>query len=81
MRCKSCLQTFSQPSKVTKDTQTCAICRGTKTCLKSRDLCERSPQFIINMGIKLTKKYSFENHDPCFIEHSSPKKIGKGVVV
>lgn len=48
MRRKSCTRTFSQPSKITRDTQTCAVCRGTKTCLKSRDFCEESPSFLIN---------------------------------
>jgi hypothetical protein len=66
MRCKSCLRTFSQPSKVTKDTQTCSICRGVKTRLKYRDLCERSPIFLV-ARIKNTN-IIFDSHDHRLIQ-------------
>lgn len=83
MRCKSCLRTFSQPSKITKETQVCSICRGTKTALKNRSLYERSPQFLTNPGLKLVKRYNcnFETYDPCFIEDSSRIKRSFGVVI
>lgn len=77
MRCKSCFRTFSQPGKITKETQICSICRGTKTSLKNRSLCEKSPQFLINPGLNSQKKYvnSFEVYDQYFIEHLSRKKV------
>lgn len=84
MRCKSCLRTFSQPSKITKETQICSVCRGTKTCLKNRELCERSPQFLINSGSKFGKIIldNFEKHDDrCFIEHLSRKKIPMEAII
>lgn len=71
MRCKLCLRTFSQPSKGTRESQICSICRGTKSVLKNRELCERSPQFLIIPGAKFGKKYvsNIESDDRYFIEH------------
>jgi hypothetical protein len=63
MRCRLCSRTFTQPSKVTRDTQTCSVCRGIKTCLKSRDLCERSPSFIIN---QIPSQISRMKNNPAF---------------
>lgn len=84
MRCKSCSQTFSQPSKITRDTQTCSVCRGTKTCLKSRDLCERSPQFLVNQTItKISRMKSnpiVGNNDQHFIRVSTMSDLPGGVI-
>jgi len=84
MRCRSCFRTFSQPSKVTKDTQVCSICRGTKTRLKYRELCEKSPRFLINSNITnigAKKIWNNENHDRCFIEHLPRTRDHSMVVV
>lgn len=83
MRCKSCLRTFSQPSKITKETQVCSICRGTKTALKNRELYERSPQFLIISGAKFNKKIASNctYNDRYFIEHSSSLGRSFGVVI
>lgn len=51
MRCKSCLQVFSQPSSETKKTGLCSICRGIRTRLKHRDMCEKTTKILINREI------------------------------
>lgn len=51
MRCKSCLHVFSQPSKDTKKTRLCSICRGIRTRLKQRDMCEKTTKILINKEI------------------------------
>lgn len=72
MRCKSCSQIFSQPSKLTRDTQTCSICRGTKTRLNSRELCEKSPSFLVNQPCtripRMKNRPTFDSDDQHFIE-------------
>ena len=56
MRCKFCLQTFTQPSLVTKETRLCSICRGLRRHLKQRDLCERTPRFLVERRLNKTPK-------------------------
>lgn len=51
MRCKSCLHIFTQPSPDTKKTRICSICRGIKTRLKQRDMCEKTTKILINREI------------------------------
>jgi hypothetical protein len=48
MRCKSCLQIFSQPSPMTKETRMCSICRGVKKALKRPELCEKRVKILLN---------------------------------
>lgn len=58
---------------MTRDTQTCSICRGTKKVLKNRSLYERSPHFLIVPQVRFEKKYvdNFRMHDHCFIDKQS----------
>lgn len=75
MRYKSCLRTFSQPSKFTREAQICSICRGTKTALKNRQLYERSPKFL-NSDLKFKEKCdNLSSIDHCFIEHFTRTRI------
>ena len=52
MRCKSCLNIFSQPSQETKETQMCSICRGIKTGLKKKEICEKTAKIMQNRDTK-----------------------------
>ena len=59
MRCKSCLQIFSQPSMETKRTRTCAVCRGViRAYTKRKEMCEKTEKILLNRSIlqKIRKK-------------------------
>lgn len=68
MRCKSCLQIFSQPSPKTKETSICSICRGIRTGLKRKEICEKTEKILLNRNsrknsIKNSKKLTLSGKD------------------
>jgi hypothetical protein len=83
MRCKSCLQIFSQPSQMTKETRICSICRGVKKVLKRPELCEKRIKILINRELtrRNFKKLSSicTNNDYQFIRETH-QKLGYDLV-
>jgi len=77
MRCKSCLEIFSQPSVETKRTQTCAVCRGViRITTRRKEMCEKTIKILLNKtNLQKNKKklVSFQDHN--FIEQNSLLKV------
>jgi len=46
MRCIDCFEVFTHPSKTSRKTQLCAICRGVATKLRRKEQSERTARGI-----------------------------------
>lgn len=79
MRCKFCLQVFTHPSPDTKVTGLCSICRGIKTKLKQREMCEKTTKILMNReNTSRNLRNLFHISiigEQCFIQHDSLQNI------